>query len=96
MYLGLTALIKAGFEIIYPSETVFFAEQQSFVKTVWDVLIFQSRIREVSFPNGLLYGEATADLIKSVGIISSRLSRWGSLYPDIENFWGSKIRERRF
>ncbi len=82
----LTDLIKAGFDIIYPGETIFFEEQQSFVKTVWDVLIFQSRIREVSFPNGLLYGETTADLIKSVGMISSRLSRWGNLYPNEYSF----------
>ena len=82
----LIPLIKAGFDIVYPSEAVFYEEQKSFVKTAWDVLIFQSRIREVSFPNGLLHGEATADLIKSIGLISSRLSRWGNLYPNDYSF----------
>ena len=74
-------LIMAARKIIYPIENIFEFEQGSFLKTTWDVLEFQSRIREIDFGIGIFLEESLADFIKSLRILTRNFKLWSKTYP---------------
>ena len=79
-------LIMAARQIIYPIENIFKFEQGSFLKTTWDVLEFQSRVREIDFGVGIFLEESLADFIKSLRILTRNFKLWSEAHPDTFSF----------
>ena len=72
-------------EIVYPTEGIFELGQSTFVRTVWDVFELQARLREVNSKN-ILVGESSADVVKSLGILTDKFKSWSEEYPETYSF----------
>ena len=88
-----TPLAMTARKIIYPTEEIFEKEQGVFLKTVWDVFEIQTRAREISFTQGILVGESSADVIKALGILTDRLQVWSGEYPETFSFSTDHIKQ---
>ena len=78
-------------EIVYPTEGIFELGQSTFVGTVWDVFELQARVREVNSKN-ILVGESSADVVKSLGILTDKFKSWSEEYPETYSFGVDQVK----